>query len=58
MKIFNHMLEIDIFRNSSLNNLGVLKGPFKGFVWLRLLRVVNTIMAGDIEKCCLDISYL
>ena len=28
---FNYMLEIDILRNSSKNNLGVLRGAFQGF---------------------------
>ena len=28
----NNMLEIDILRNSPQNNLGVLRGAFKGFV--------------------------
>ena len=31
MKKFNHMLEIDILRNSSQNVLGILRGAFKGF---------------------------
>ena len=31
MKKFNYKLEIDIFRNSTQNNLGVLKGSFQGF---------------------------
>ena len=28
---FNYLLEIDILRNSSQNNLGVLRGAFYGF---------------------------
>ena len=28
MKKFNYMLEMDILRNSSQNNLGVLRGVF------------------------------
>ena len=31
LKKFNYMLEIDIFRNSSQKNLGVLRGAYKGF---------------------------
>ena len=31
MKKVNYMLEIDILRNSSQNDLGVLKGAFSGF---------------------------
>ena len=31
MKKFNHMLEMDILRNSSQNILGVLRGAFLGF---------------------------
>ena len=30
MKKFNYKLEIEIFRNSTLNNLGVLRGSFQG----------------------------
>ena len=32
MKKFKYMLEIDILRNSSQKNLGVLRGAFKGCV--------------------------
>ena len=31
MEKFNYKLEIEIFRNSTLKNLGVLRGSFKGF---------------------------
>ena len=31
MKKFNYMLEIDILRNSSQKNVGVLRGAFEGF---------------------------
>ena len=31
LKKFNHMLEIDIFRNSLQKNVGVLRGAFQGF---------------------------
>ena len=31
MKEFNYKLRIEIFRNSTLKNLGVLRGSFKGF---------------------------
>ena len=31
MKKINYMLEIDILRNSSQKNLGVLRGAFSGF---------------------------
>ena len=31
MKKFNYKLEIEIFRNSTLKNLGVLRGSFQGF---------------------------
>ena len=31
MKKFNYKLEIEIFRNSTQNNLGVLRGSFQGF---------------------------
>ena len=31
MKKFNYKLEIEIFRNSTLKNLGVLRGAFQGF---------------------------
>ena len=32
MKKFNNKLDIEIFRNSTLKNLGVLRGSFKGLV--------------------------
>ena len=31
MKKFNYELEIEIFRNSTQKNLGVLRGSFQGF---------------------------
>ena len=31
MKTFNYKLEIEIFRNSALKYLGVLRGSFQGF---------------------------
>ena len=31
MKKFNYEQEIEIFRNSTLKNLGVLRGAFSGF---------------------------
>ena len=31
MKKFNYKLEIEFFRNSTLKNLGVLRGSFLGF---------------------------
>ena len=31
MKIFDYKLEIEIFRNSTLKYLGVLRGSFYGF---------------------------
>ena len=31
MKKFNYKLEIEIFRNSTLKDLGVLRGSFEGF---------------------------
>ena len=31
MKKFNYKLEIEIFRNSTLKKLGVLRGSFQGF---------------------------
>ena len=31
MKKFNYKLEIEIFGNSTLKNLGVLRGTFQGF---------------------------
>ena len=31
MKKFNYKLEIEIFGNSTLKNVGVLRGSFKGF---------------------------
>ena len=31
MKEFNYKLEIEIFRNSTQKDLGVLRGSFKGF---------------------------
>ena len=31
MKKFNYKLEIEIFRNSTQKNLGVLRGSFQGF---------------------------
>ena len=31
MKTFNYKLEIEIFRNSTLKKLGVLRGSFLGF---------------------------
>ena len=51
MKKFNYMLEIDILRNSSQKNVGVLMGVFKGFgcskdsqtpCWLRLCSMIIT----------------
>ena len=31
MKQFNYKLDIEIFRNSELKDLGVLRGSFQGF---------------------------
>ena len=68
MRKFNYMLMIDILRNSSQNNLGVLRGAFYGFgcpkrhpdrpCWLKDHDVIKFIpfitcrYPGASESCC------
>ena len=47
MKKFNYIFEIDIFRNSLKNNLGVLRGVFL-MVW-----VSKKTMTKDMAKPCI-----
>ena len=71
MKKFNYKLEIEIFRNSTLKNVGVLRGAFKGLgcpkgtqtpCWLRPCRSVKKFGGGGViflsKMCVLCMFYV
>ena len=65
MKKSNYKLEIEIFRNSTQNNLGVLRGSFKGFGCQKkhpdalLAKTMLVIPAGFSQSsCCTPFSKI
>ena len=61
MKKFNYKLKIEIFRNSTQKDSGVLRGSFKGFGCPKRhpdALLAKTMGESSFSYCCLELRYI